>query len=164
MEPKHQRIAATPETSRQLHDQTNKRKKTRTYKFNEVRQLLISLGQKGREILLINQLQNAIVGDSTPLYIARESLKKRKLTDLNSDKKWTQNDIRKPIPRVLVDRAVDHWPNTQRANSLLNCGISVDRPGSIFRRYFLCAVDHNFLLPSRLALCLRLCLVLFVLR
>jgi len=42
----------TPENSRQLREQANKEKKSRTHKFNEIRQLSMSLGQKGREILL----------------------------------------------------------------------------------------------------------------
>ena len=76
--------------------------------------------------------------DNTPLYIAREFLKKRRLMDMNSDQKWTKNYISKPRTRVsidravdwlltAVDRAVDRWKNTQRANSLLDSGISVGR-------------------------------------
>ena len=53
------------------------------------------------------QIQDIIVGDNFSLYIARESLKKRKSIDLNSDQKWTQNHIRKLRTRVPVDRAAD---------------------------------------------------------
>ena len=61
----------TLENSRQLHEQANKKKKARTHKFNEVQQLPMSSGQKGREILLINQLQYTINRGNTPIYIAR---------------------------------------------------------------------------------------------
>jgi len=41
-----------------------------------------------RERDLINQqLHNTDTGDNTPLYITKESTKKRKPTDLNSDQK-----------------------------------------------------------------------------
>ena len=73
-----------------MHEQANKKKKARTHKFNEVQQLPMSSGQKGREILLINQLQDTNTRDNTPLYIARESLKKRKSMDLKSDR----NEVR----------------------------------------------------------------------
>ena len=49
----------------------------RTHKFNEVRQLAISSIQKGKEILLINQLKDTNIADNTPLYVAREFLENK---------------------------------------------------------------------------------------
>ena len=79
----------TLENSHQPHKQAIKEKKERTHEFNEVQQLPTSSEQKGREILLNNQLHDIIHGNNTPLYITRESLRKRKPTDLNSDQKRT---------------------------------------------------------------------------
>jgi len=55
-----------------------------------------------RERDLINQsIQVINTGDNTLLYIVRESTKKRKPTDLNSDLKRTQNLNRKLLKIVL---------------------------------------------------------------
>ena len=93
--------SGTPENSRQLYEQTNKRKK-REHRGSTIAYVLEVEGE--REILLINQLHDTIVGDNIPLYIARESLKKKKSIDLNSDQKQIQNYIRKlqTMPRTWV--------------------------------------------------------------
>ena len=68
---------STPVNSRQLHKQANKEKKVRTHGFNEVWQLPTSSGQKGKEILLINQLKDTNIADNTLLYVAREFLENK---------------------------------------------------------------------------------------
>ena len=86
------------------------------HEFTEVRQLILSSGQKGREILLINQLHNIIYGDNATLYIVRDSVKKKKPTSLNSDQKWTQNHIRK-LPEICGEHAF--WSTGWSTCSLL---------------------------------------------
>jgi len=40
-------------------------------------------------------MQATNIEDNIPLYITKESTKKRKPTDLNSDQKWIQNQTQK---------------------------------------------------------------------
>ena len=78
----------------------------RNKRFNEVRQLRTSSGQKGREILLINQLQDTIHGENTPLYIVRESLKKNQQI-LNRTRNEDKNMLGNCPDPTSIDRAVE---------------------------------------------------------
>ena len=75
----------TSESSYQLYEQTNKGKKARTQTFNEIRQFVYVLGTEGEKDYINQRLHDIIHWDNTPLYIGRESLKKKKPTNLKSD-------------------------------------------------------------------------------
>ena len=57
----------------------------RTYEFNEFRQFPILSRQKEREILLINQLNDTIVEDNTPPYIATHKEKEMENSEFGSE-------------------------------------------------------------------------------
>ena len=72
----------TPENSRQLHEQATKWKKARIHEFNEIRQLPTSSGKKGRELLLINQLQDTINGRQHPSLYSHRVHEEKKIKKL----------------------------------------------------------------------------------
>ena len=79
----------------------------RTQKFNEVQQLPTSSGQKGREILLIDQLHDTIHG-AILLYSQRipeekETNKSKFRSEMKLVSSWETART-----RVSIDRAVDH--------------------------------------------------------
>jgi len=63
------------------------KERKRGHKFNEIWQLPTSSGQNEKEILLINQVQVINFRDNTPLYIVKESTKKKKPKTLKLDQK-----------------------------------------------------------------------------
>ena len=76
---KHQSIAAE---QLQLARTKQRKRKQEKYIFNEVRQLPTSSGHKGRD-LITQSIHDINTEDNTPLYMTRESTKKRKPTDLD---------------------------------------------------------------------------------
>ena len=87
----HQRIA------NQSHKQLKQRKERENTRFNEVQQFDYVLGARERVLIeSINyRLQVTNIEDNTPLYIAKETTKKRKSKTPNSDQKRIQNQILK---------------------------------------------------------------------
>ena len=84
-----------PENSHQSYEQVNKEKKERTQDLTRFDNLPTSSGQGERVIIeLINyRLQVINIGDNTPLYIAKETIKKRKPKTSNLNQKRIQNQI-----------------------------------------------------------------------
>ena len=114
------------------HEPNNQREESEE-PFNEVWQFV--LGSEGeREILLINQLYDTIHRDNPPLYIARESLKKRKPTGLNLDQKWIHNHIRNPehASGRPEDRPLVKYTESQFSVKLLHISWSAGRSTDSF--------------------------------
>ena len=128
------------------------RKNARKHRFNEVRQLPTFSRQKGRVILFKSLIQVTINRENTPLYIARESMKKKNQKIWNQIRYNFRIQIRiSPYPYVgrptevatqeAVDRALtasyaveqtfflDDRPGSRRPPSGMCCSLLVGRLG-----------------------------------